>query len=66
MDPAKNYVFLWWVVDQVKTLAKDPQFQKDFEAWQRQREAAKAGSSGGIGQTETCPGLLTGVSTGTK
>lgn len=35
MDPAKNYVFLWWVVDQVKTLAKDPQFQKDFEEWQK-------------------------------
>ena len=46
MDPAKNYVFLWWVVDQVKTLAKDPQFQKDYAEWQRQREEKNSRTEG--------------------
>lgn len=39
MDPAQDKVFLWWIIDQVKVLARDPQFQKDFEEWQRERAA---------------------------
>ena len=43
MDPAKNEVFLWWVVESVKALARDPQFIRDFEEWQKARaEQAKA------------------------
>lgn len=42
MDPAKDEVFLYWIIDQVKALSKDPQFMRDFEAWQRER-AAKNG-----------------------
>ncbi len=36
-DPAKDPVFLWWVVDQVKILARDPQFMRDYEKWQAER-----------------------------
>ena len=45
MDPAKDPVFLWWIIDQVKELARDPQFQKDFEEWQKAR-AEKARAAG--------------------
>lgn len=38
MDPARDEVFLWWIVDRVKELARDPQFIRDFEEWQKQRE----------------------------
>lgn len=41
MDPAKDEVFLYWIIDQVKELARDPQFMRDFEKWQREREVAK-------------------------
>ena len=36
-DPTKDPVFLRWIVDSVKELAKDPQFMADFEAWQKER-----------------------------
>lgn len=38
VDPARDEVFLWWIVDRVKELARDPQFIRDFEEWQKQRE----------------------------
>lgn len=38
MDPATDEVFLYWILDRVKALAQDPQFLKDFEKWQKERE----------------------------
>lgn len=38
MDPAKDEAFLYWIVDQVKELARDPKFLAEFEAWQKERE----------------------------
>ena len=42
VDPTTNEVFLCWIVDCVKELAKDPQFLADYEEWQRQRAAQGA------------------------
>ena len=44
MDPAQDKVFLWWIIDQVKDLARDPKFMEEFEAWQKER-AKKAESA---------------------
>lgn len=46
MDPAADKVFLYWIVDQVTELARDPAWMKEFQAWQRDRAAkAAAGDS---------------------
>lgn len=42
-DPTKDPVFLRWIVDSVKELARDPQFLRDFEEWQKARGKEAAG-----------------------
>ena len=44
MDPAKDEDFLYWVVDQVKALARDPKFMADFKKWQTEREGKDSSS----------------------
>ena len=42
-DPARNLIFLWWVLDCVEELSRDPKFIEEYKAWQKER-AAKAKS----------------------
>ena len=51
VDPAKDVVFLWWIVDSVKELAKDPQFIREYEEWQRAREKGPGDPSAALGMT---------------
>ena len=37
MDPAKDEVFLYWIIDRVKALSQDPQWMKEYEEWKRER-----------------------------
>ena len=41
-DPAEDTVFLHWIVDRVKELAKDPEWMAGFEKWKAERDAAAA------------------------